>query len=89
MFQNTGAGRVQHAGDVLAHQRALIPLAERDVRDHLRLAHLHGLGDGLLLGRIGLARELVAQLLHLLVAGPAEHGLVAARVDEAHEDRDW
>ena len=79
--------RRQHAVHVLAHRRAQVPLAQRNVRHHLALAHLHGLGDGLLLGRIGLAGEVIPQLLHLLVAGPAEHRLVAGGVHEAGEDR--
>ena len=44
---------------------------------------LHGLGDRLLLCRIGFLGEGVAQLLHLGVARPAEGRLVAARVEEA------
>ena len=55
--------------------------------DDLALAHLDGVGDLLLLGRIGGAGEIVAQLFHGLVARPAERRLVAARVDEAGHHR--
>src|SRR5438445_8404363 len=74
------------AVDALARRRRQVPLAERDVGRILRLPHLHRLRDGLLPGRIGLARELIAQALDLLVARPAEHGLVAGGVHEAHHD---
>ena len=45
------------------------------------------LDDLLLLGRIGLLGELVAQLLDRRVARPAEHGLVARGVEEAGHHR--
>src|SRR5262245_10279312 len=63
---------LHHADQVLAHQRALVPLAERNVRDHLCSPYLHCLGDRLQFGWIGLARELIAQLLHLWIARPTE-----------------
>src|ERR1044072_5356803 len=63
---------------VLAHRGRQVPLAEVQMRGELRVALLRGGGDLLLLARIGLARKLVAQLLDLLVARPAEHRLVAA-----------
>src|SRR5438067_9566603 len=74
------------AVDALARRRRQVPLAERDMGRILRLPHLHRLRDRLLPGRIGLARELVAQALDLLVARPAEHRLVAGGVHEAHHD---
>src|SRR6267378_7413440 len=72
--------RGEDTADILAGSDRLIVLAEIDVGDHLALAHLHGFGNLLLLGRIGGAREIVAQLLDPGIARPAERGLVAARV---------
>src|SRR5882724_424167 len=69
---------------VLTGRDRQIPLSERDVGRVQRLPDLHSLGDGLLLHRIGLARELLAQALDLLVARPAEHRLLAGGVHEAH-----
>src|SRR3954453_7455242 len=80
-------GRGQDAVDILARADRLIVLAEMDVCDALALAHLHLFDDRLLLGGIGLAGEIVAQLLELLVAGPAEHRLVAACVGEPGHHR--
>src|SRR5574341_1175303 len=59
---------LDQAGHVLPHRRGAVPLAERDVGRVLRQAHLDRLGDGFLLGGVGRARVLVAQLLHLGVA---------------------
>src|SRR3989442_14698135 len=78
---------LDHASHVLANSDGAVPLAERDVGRVLREPHLHSLSDGFLLARVGLARELVAQLLHLLVAGPAEHRLVTGAVEETCHDR--
>ena len=65
MFQNTDAGATTMPSTFLRDGARLVPLAELHVRRILRPAHLHRLGDRLLLRRIGLAREVVAQLLHL------------------------
>src|SRR5882757_4943142 len=75
--------RGDKAADVLAGTDRLIVLAEIDVGDRLALAHLHGLGDLFLLGRVGGARKIVTQLLDSRIARPAERSLVAARVHEA------
>src|SRR4051794_39519129 len=75
--------RGEDTADILAGSDRLIVLAEIDVGDHLALAHLHGFGNLLLLGQIGGAREIIAQLLDPGVARPAECGLVAARIHEA------
>ena len=79
--------RAEHALDSLAHRERLPILADVDVGGIFGLAHLHRLGDRLLLGGIGLAREGVAQLLQFRVARPAERRLVAAGVDEGRGDR--
>src|SRR5262245_18844011 len=76
-----GHGRGDVALHVLADGGTLVPLTDVDMGRILRHAHLHGLGDGLELGGVVLAGELVAQALDLLVARPAEHGLVAPRVE--------
>src|SRR4051812_15251536 len=75
--------RGDDTADVLAGSDRLIVLAEMNVGDHLALAHLHGFGDLLLLGRVSRAREIVAQLLDRGIAWPAERGFVATRVHEA------
>jgi len=62
-------------------------LAERSVGRDLEGARLDLLGERLLLRVVGLARELVAQLLDLLVARPAEGRLVARGVDEGGRHR--
>src|SRR3989442_15282149 len=77
---------LDHAGHVLPHRDGAVPVAERDVGRVLHEPHLHGLGDGFLLGRIGFARELVAQRLHLLVARPAQNRPFAGAVQEARHD---
>src|SRR5262245_4294585 len=64
-------GRDRDAVDVLARRGRLIPLAEEEMRRVLGIALLRRGGDFLLLGWVGLARERIAQLLDLLVAGPA------------------
>src|SRR6266545_1260138 len=79
-----GDRRLHHAAHVLAHRDRAEPVAERDVRRVLRGTDLDRLGDLLLLRGIRLSRELVAQALDLLVAGPAEHGLLARGVQEPH-----
>ena len=50
-------------------------------------AQLHGFGDRLLPGRVGLLGEGIAQLFHLGVARPAERRLLAARIEERGCDR--
>src|SRR5687767_11177896 len=75
------------AGDVLAHRIRIDVLAERRVRADLEGAHLDLLGDRFALGVVGLARELVAQLLDLLVAGPAEPGFLAGRAERGVGER--
>src|SRR6266568_6932146 len=75
--------RGHEARHVLAGGACLVPLSKMDMRHDLALVYLHGLGDLLLLGGIGRTRKVVAQLLHPGVTGPAERGLVAARIHEA------
>ena len=72
-FQNTGAGAVRMPSTFLRSATGWYHWPRWTWVTISRVAHLHRLGDRLLLGRIGLARELVAQLLHLRVARPAEH----------------
>src|SRR5437660_1169875 len=74
------------AFDVLARRARLVPLAEVNVSRVLRPAHLERLGDRLLLCGVGFAREIVAQLLDLRVARPAEQRLLAARIQEGGGD---
>ena len=79
MFQKAIEGAGEQPAHALAQRDRLDVLPELDVGRILDRAQLHGLGDRLLLAGIGLARERVAQLLHLGVARPAERRLVAAR----------
>src|SRR5437016_12358492 len=74
--------RGQNTADILAGSDRLIILAEMDVGDHLALAHLHGFGDLLLLGRIGGARESVAQPRDPPMARPAERRLAGGGMPE-------
>src|SRR6516164_9456211 len=64
-------GRNRHTDDVLPDSDCRKPLAEYDVCRHLDGAHLNGLGNLLLLCRIGLARVPVAHHFDLLVAWPS------------------
>src|SRR3984893_9969162 len=77
----------EDTADILAGSNRLIVLAEMNVGNHFAFAHLHGLGDLLLLGRIGGAREVVAQLLDPGIARPAAVRVVAARVHKAIHHR--
>jgi len=86
LFDRKGR-RLEHAVHILAHHCAKIPLAEWNMRHDFCLPCLHRFGDGLLLCRIGFASKIVPQLLDCLVAGPAEHRLVAGGVHEAGKDR--
>ena len=72
MFQNTGTGAIRKPLTFLRIGDRLDVLADRNLRRELDDAQLHRFGNRLLLGRIGLAGEVVAQLLELRVAGPAE-----------------
>ena len=79
--------RLQQAVDVGADGRRRGELPQRHVRGIFQHAQLHGLGDLLLLGRIGLARESIAQLFQFDVARPAERGLVARGIEEGRRHR--
>src|SRR5262249_33932522 len=76
-------GGEQAVQPVLAVGDRLEAHAQVHMRADLQRALLHLRGDRLLLRRIGLAGELVAQGFQLGVAGPAEHRLVAGRIEEA------
>src|SRR5262249_1980337 len=72
------AGR-DEASDVLARGGDQAPFAEVDVGRPFDGANLRGFGDFLQLRWVGLAREAIAQLFHLRIAGPAAEELVAVR----------
>src|SRR5688572_4562328 len=75
------------SGDVLARGERVYVLAERRVRADLERAHLDRLGQRLLLAVVGLACELVAQLLDLGVARPAEPRLLAGSAERGVGER--
>src|SRR5262245_478116 len=80
-------GALQKTLDVVAVGDRLIPLAEIGVRANLERARLDLVRELGLLGRIRLGREREPHLLQLLVARPAEPGLLARRVEGGGADR--
>src|SRR5439155_25909038 len=75
------------AGDVAPRGERIHIFAERRMRADLEGARLDLLGEHLFLRLFGRARELVAQLLELIVRRPAEPGLLAERADRRIGDR--
>jgi hypothetical protein len=78
---------VDHARDGVAIRHRLIPLAEVGVGADLKRAHLNLMRQLGLPGRINFFRERLAQLLELLVARPAEPGVLARCVQGRGTDR--
>ena len=84
MFHTTGTGAGQPAFEpVLAVGAERLVLADRGVEALLDHAVGDRVAQRLLLVRIGLVQEGVAQLLHLGIARPAEPRLVAGAGGEA------
>src|ERR1017187_6954922 len=75
------------AGDAFPYRGRTDLLPERGMGADLESARLDRLGQAFLLGIVGGAGELVAQLLQLLVAAPAEPALVAQAVDRGVDER--
>ena len=69
MFQNTGAGATSMPSTFLRITAPRYHWPSGTCVTHLALAHLDRLGNGLLLGGVGLAGELIAQLFHVSSQG--------------------